>query len=168
MINVPLTNSSTLVAFIDDEDEDLICCKKWCATGPNWSPNGPNITKSNLIYALATDWSAFMHYLLLPDVPLGLTRDHKNRNGLDNRRNNLRICTRSQNQYNRAKQLNNTSGFKGVCWVPRRNKWRVDITVDKKRISLGYFSDVIEAALAYDRAALLYHGEFAQLNFPQE
>ncbi len=85
--------------------------------------------------------------------------DHRNGNGLDNRRRNLRPCTHSQNLSNRGKQRNNTSGFKGVC--QHGKKWRAKIWVDRRQIHLGYFNHKHNAALAYKNAARKYHGEFA-------
>jgi hypothetical protein len=96
----------------------------------------------------------------------GLEVDHDNGNRLDNRRENLRPATKSQNMSNRGPFLNNKSGFKGVCWHKRRQKWIAQIHVSGKRTHLGYFDDPIAAARAYDAAALELHGAFARLNFP--
>ncbi len=83
---------------------------------------------------------------------------------LDNRDTNLRICTSSQNQHNRKKNKNNSSGFKGVH--KHRKTWVAGIRVNNKLIHLGVFADPVEGAKAYDEAALELHGEFAVLNFP--
>jgi hypothetical protein len=90
--------------------------------------------------------------------------DHKNGNTLDDRRSNLRKSTSSQSAMNRRMRSDNSSGYKGVVW--HGYNWRVMITVRKRKITVGMFKDVVEAAKAYDRAALKYHGEFASLNFP--
>lgn len=92
--------------------------------------------------------------------------DHKDLNGLNNRRGNLRPCTHAQNLANVAKSINNSSGFKGVTWDKATQKWRASIMVNWRYISLGRFLDLEEAARAYDAAALSYYGEFARLNFP--
>ncbi len=63
---------------------------------------------------------------------------------------------------------NNKAGFKGIFWCEIPKKWRVQIYINSRSASLGYFSDKIEAARAYDRAAIQHHGEFARLNFPRE
>jgi hypothetical protein len=93
--------------------------------------------------------------------------DHKNRDGLDNRKSNLRLATRSQNNYNRRKKKG-SSKYRGVCYCKRRKEWRGYITYNKIYKSLGYFKTEEGAARAYDEAAKIYHGEFAMLNFPDE
>jgi len=101
--------------------------------------------------------------------PKGLLVDHRNLNRLDNRRENLRTATHSQNMQNRVKiRVKTTSQFIGVHWDPVERKWRAQISHQKKHLYLGRFQNEIDAAKAYDRAAIKYHTEFARLNFPQE
>lgn len=88
--------------------------------------------------------------------------DHRNGNGLDNRRSNLRVCTESQDLGNSKLRKDNTSGYKGVHFF--HGRWRARIAINGKRISLGMFSDPWEAAQAYNIAALTQWGEFARLN----
>ena len=90
--------------------------------------------------------------------------DHINQDRLDNRRSNLRPATRNQNRHNQGKYRNNASGFKGVCWHKHIKKWAAYIRVGGKRIHLGYYTNKLEAAEAYNEAARKYHGEFAHLN----
>lgn len=89
--------------------------------------------------------------------------DHKDGDSLNNSFENLRDATASQNVRNRGKLKSNTSGWKGVSFHKGTQKWCASITVDRKRIYLGYFDDVKEAAEAYIFAALEHHGEFAKV-----
>lgn len=107
----------------------------------------------------------FLHrFIIEPSAHVKV--DHKNHNGLDNRRANLRLSDSSQNNANSRLRFNNTSGFKGVSWRKRDNSWRVVVLWRNKPIHVGQFKDIIEAALAYDAKARELHGEFAVLNFP--
>jgi hypothetical protein len=100
--------------------------------------------------------------------PKGLLVDHINGDGLDNRRDNLRVATHSQNSCNRRKQKNTTSKFIGAHLDKRTSRWIAQIMYQRKMIHLGTFDNEIDAARAYDAAAKKYHGEFARLNFPEE
>ncbi len=102
-------------------------------------------------------------------APKGLQVDHKNWDTLDNRRANLRLATRAENIHNRRKRSTKTiSRYTGVHLDKETGRWVARIQYQGKRIWLGSFESEIEAARAYDRAALKYHGEFARLNFPRE
>lgn len=94
----------------------------------------------------------------------GFQVDHKNGDSLDNRRCNLRLCTQSENLRNRGMRVDNKSGYKGVHWNNNCKRWHAQIKLDKRVIYLGVFREKIEAAKAYNDAAVLYHGEFARLN----
>jgi len=91
--------------------------------------------------------------------------DHIDGNGLDNRRTNLRIVTSKQNQWNMRIPKNNTSGYKGVTYHAESGKWRARISFGNKQSeSLGLFTSKENAALAWNKAALKYRGEYARLN----
>lgn len=98
------------------------------------------------------------------DAPDGMHVDHINGDGLDNRRENLRVCSPMQNLWNSKKQTN-TSGFKGVTKRASDKAFIARIRVNYKLISLGSFADPIDAAKAYDAAARAHFGEFARTNF---
>jgi len=89
--------------------------------------------------------------------------DHRDNNGLNNIRLNLRIATKSTNEANSQKR-GNKSPYKGITWIPSRNKWQAQITVNYTHKSLGYFDNPWDAAQAYNIAALAAWGEFAVLN----
>jgi len=146
-------------ALVDDEDYGRLNKDKWYA-----EKNGKtfyaarNIRNSDGKRALSK-----MHRELMGN-PVGKLIDHKDENGLNNQKYNLRVCTRSQNQMNRGKTKNNTSGYKGVSWHRRIKKWGAHIRANNKLKHLGYFDNKNDAAKAYNEAATEYHGEFAQLN----
>jgi len=146
------------VARVDEEQFEWLNAWKWCAHKGR-----------NTWYAVRRDYSGdkpkmvSMHRLLLGPPP-GMETDHRNGDGLDNRRSNLRACTRRQNQMNKRKQTGCMGRFKGVCWSRPKRKWWAYIKISGKQCSLGYFDDDREAALAYNAAALEHFGEFARLN----
>jgi hypothetical protein len=149
-------------AIVDPADYDALCRFKWRLN-----------RSSRTFYAFCT---VSRGPLLKPRViwmhrqvanpPDGLLVDHINHNGLDNRRSNLRFATDSTNQQNARKSITKTtSRFKGVDFVKPTGKWRARIAVAGKRLFLGSFTDELDAALVYDRAALKFFGEFACTNF---
>lgn len=99
------------------------------------------------------------------DAQPGQVVDHINGDRMDNRRENLRLCTVAENIRNQKRRASK-SGFKGV--VQKRGRWQASYTYEGKRIYLGYFATAEEAACAYDRAAREAFGEFALLNFPDD
>ena len=102
-------------------------------------------------------------------VSKGYGVDHINGNGLDNRRCNLRPATHQQGAHNMSKPCTNRSGYKGVSIISRTNQWQVNIKIDRKTKRLGVFpiNQLEEAARCYDKGAVKYFGEFANLNFPK-
>jgi len=92
--------------------------------------------------------------------------DHIDGDGLNNCESNLRICTHAENGRNRQLRKYAYSGFLGVSWDKKSNKWRAQICINYKTIPLGAFENAQDAARARDEAALKYHGQFARLNFP--
>ena len=117
------------------------------------------------IYALAHIGGRHvrMHRLITGDKRSHI--DHKNRDGLDNRRSNLREATSSQNGANTRQRINNTSGFKGVAYCKQTGTWRALIMVNRKTSCLGRYPTPEAAARAYDDAAVGAFGEFARTNF---
>lgn len=147
---IPLTQGKE--AIVDDEIYEYLTCWSWhYSTG----------------YAKRCDWNngksriVRMHHFVLP-LKEGMQVDHINGNGLDNRRENLRLVTKSQNMMNRGTQKNSTSGFKGVN--KHQGKWRAYILENRRQRHLGMFNTKEEAALAYNEAAKVIHGEYARLN----
>jgi len=109
-----------------------------------------------------------IHNLILDHDPnkSDLVVDHINGNVLDNRKGNLRLCTRAENARNLKKSKSNTSGYIGVSKLGK--KWQAQLRFNGKRYYLGVFEDKVGAAKVRDRKAIELHGEFAKLNFPRE
>ncbi len=103
-----------------------------------------------------------MHRIIM-DAPEGMEVDHRDRNKLNNVRENLRICTSSENHRNQPPR-GGSSIYKGVSWNRRDKCWQVRIGVNGKQLSVGTFGDEVEAAISYNEAAMKYHGDFAWLN----
>lgn len=162
-IPVKLRNiKASVPAFIDDEDFSKVMKHKWYVDecGKN------SYARTFISYKSKSGWrtrSCSMHRMLLKP-PEKFDVDHINGNGLDNRRSNLRICTREQNLRNR--KINKTKGVKGVHWHETAEKWCAQITHNGKCQHIGLFQDRDEAAKAYDNKAKELFGEFANLNFP--
>jgi hypothetical protein len=109
----------------------------------------------------ANKWGS-MHRMLLKPKPHELI-DHKDHNGLNNTRSNLRVCCNLLNHRNGLTHKDNSCGYKGVSFDARKNKYRARIFFERE-IWLGYFLTPIDAAIAYNAAAKKYFGEFAKLN----
>src|ERR1051325_317064 len=161
-MEIPLTNGG--VALIDDSDYPIVESLLW-----HWWTQPPrNLTK----YAIASRWENGvrfhfrMHRLIIGVTDRRIPVDHRNRNGLDNRRENIRIATPTQSAANVGLRRNSLSGYKGVTWHKGDCEWHARIRCNNVVYFLGAFTDRIEAALAYDKAAVELFGEFAYLNFP--
>ncbi len=150
------------IALVDAADYDWLSQWKWYA---RWDKKMHSFYAWRSVKVSGKVKSTAMSRLIT-NAPRGTVVDHWNHNTLDNRRFNLRPCPTRHNRFNNQKQANNTSGFKGVCLNNDKTAWKAYIKVDGKRLHLGYFplDKKQEAADAYDRAALLYHGEFALTN----
>ena len=163
MKEIPLTQGK--VALVDDADFNLLDQHKWTA-----SPRKQTVYAKSDQRVTRGCACVYMHvFLMKPGAERAV--DHINGNGLDNRRGNLRVCTKSQNQGNRRKGLfrNGTecsSKYKGVYWNKRDRRWRAQIRQKSKCIYLGNFRNEHDAAMAYDAKARELFGEFARTNFP--
>jgi hypothetical protein len=102
-----------------------------------------------------------LHRIIMGE-PEGLEVDHRDGNGLNNRRVNLRIATRAQNGKNQRTPRNNVSGFKGVYWDSRKSRWRAQITADGRTYRLGLHRNLEAAVAAYAEASKTFHGEFGR------
>jgi len=101
---------------------------------------------------------------MITGAPVGMDVDHINFDGLDNRKSNLRVCTRGQNKCNARIPGRGTSQYRGVCLCKPSGKWVASIQFNSKKYSLGSYYSESEAACAYNRAASKYFGDCAYLN----
>jgi hypothetical protein len=148
------------VALVDDEDYDNIIHPKWYRT----------ISKYG-VYADRARWDSLLHkyirermHRVIMNAPKGLQIDHINHNTLDNRKSNLRIVTGTYNLANQRNIKGGTSKFKGVVWHKKGKKWMARIGKHGLYEYLGLFVNEIDAAIAYNTAAIRLYGEFAFLN----
>lgn len=155
MVKIELGNNQ--FAIVDFEDYEYLNELKW-----HIYKNGNHLYAKCAFYENKKQKNILMHRLILE--PKGKIIDHINGNGLDNRKCNLRICERHENALNRKKNINNVSGFKGVSWFKHSQKWRAQIQYKKIVYYLGSYENPIDAAKAYNKAAIKFHGEFANLN----
>ena len=136
------------IALVDDEDYDYIKQRKWSLNNTGY----------------ATSSLGFMHRVII-GTPTGMCTDHINHDKLDNRKSNLRICTKSQNQGNlKIITRKKSSKYKGVSWCKKAQRWMVKINDNGKQRHVGVFKSEIEAAKRYDKEATLVFGEFALIN----
>ena len=157
MKEIKLTQNK--VALVDDEDFEYLNQFKWYVLKrpyTYYAARSIRLTNGKQTLIL-------MHRVIL-NVPKGMETDHINHEGLDNRRINIRICTKNENCMNRNSYKNRSSRFRGVYWDKNCKKWRAQIGYKKKNYHLGLFLSENEAALSYDNKAIELFGEFANLN----
>ena len=150
-----------LVALVDDEDYEAAMTRRW----------HPICTNGSTLYVSSGRGRAFiyLHNFICQLHGLSASPDHANRNALDNQKRNFRLKpSASQQGANQGLRRNNTSGFKGVSWSRKSQKWEAYIMVNRHRRRLGWFDNPEDGARAYDKAAVESFGEFAALNFPDE
>ena len=165
MKKIPLSKTGKVhkgkYTLVDDEDYEYLMQWNWYA-----------IKSAKCFYAKRVEYSKGrsservfpMQNVVMKVTDKKLMVDHINMDGLDNRKSNLRIATRSQNGMNRRKSINCTSKYKGVH-LKYKNGWICQIRFNNKQKHLGVFKNEKAAAKAYDKAAIELHGEFASLNF---
>ena len=148
-----------LYAIVDDDDYDWLSQYSWITSSIGYASRYTRKTADK------KGKNIFMHREIMKCDDKTKIVDHINHNTLDNRKSNLRICTASQNQYNKVKGRGDfVSKFKGVCYLPKKHGWKASIRVNKRMIVRGVYKDEIIAAAVYNKLATIYHGEFAYLN----
>jgi AP2 domain len=164
MKEIPLTQGK--IALVDDEDYELVVQFKWYAKRPRGSRYAWYAGRQEGTGLKRPRQRTIRLHRFIMNAEKDTEVDHKNGNGLDNRRTNLRVTNRIGNQRNRGKQNNNSTGYKGVT-KHECGKWVAQMRKNGRHLYFGLFDTPEEAAEAYDNAALLHHGEFAKLNFPE-
>ncbi len=138
-------------ALIDKKDRKLCEPYRWSRTGKGG-------------YVQSSAKKLRLHRVILGLTDPSIEADHKDGNALDNRRFNLRVCTRQQNSYNQGVSKRNTSGYKGISWESRRRRWKVGLRARGKYCWVGRFHDLNVAIVAHDKKALQLQGECARLS----
>lgn len=126
--------------------------------------NSAGYVSRNGHYSGGVRTRALRLHRIIMNCPDNMEVDHINGNPLDNRRSNLRVCTKPENIQNYSKPRHNTSGYLGVSLHKRSQKWQANIRIEGKQTYLGEFESKEDAARAYNEAALKYRGQFAHLN----
>jgi hypothetical protein len=148
---ITLPTGETVI--LDDDDYSVMAGKSWSLS----SGYAARAVKGK------NGWSTMYLHREIMKPPKGMEVDHINGNRLDNRKANLRICTRTENARN-AKSSTGSSRYKGVSFDKAKNKWRSDIWINGGNKFLGYFLKEFDAAEAYNETAEIHFGEFARLN----
>jgi hypothetical protein len=161
MKTIPLGNR-TAVALVDDEDFEYLSQFHWWGKDQVLKYGGTTTYAHRKLPASEGGTNRSMHDEIMR-LPKGLMVDHKDRDGLNNQKTNLRSSTRSQNGYNCVAKK---EGKKGTWYYKKTKSWRTLITYEKNRLILGHYTSEDMAAEAYDCAAVILHEEFARLNFP--
>lgn len=141
-------------ALVDEADYDAVSQHSWTA-----------FPTKNYQYFYASNLHLGRMHRWLVGAARGVLVDHKDRNPLNNRRDNLRVCTYRQNSQNKGRRSDSRAPFKGIHW--RSGYWDASIQINGKTHQLGRFTDPESAAIAYDSAAKEHYGEFACCNFPE-
>lgn len=158
MVEIELTKG--FVALVDDVDAEKVAAFKWHVSKP-----------TRIVYASAyvprtikgVYKKMYLHRFIM-NCPKGLVVDHINGNGLDNRRENLRVCTHKENCRNKTRRIKTSYKYKGVVLDKRSNTWYARIRHDKQRVLSKAVQTEVEAAHEYNKLAIQYHKEFACLN----
>ena len=160
MQTIPLTRG--YFATVDDEDYESMMQWKWHAVVSHYK-------QKIKVYAARNPGRGgksryFLMHRVLTNAGKGVKVDHRDGNGLNNSRDNLRLCSHQQNLQNTGLSINNLSGVKGVSWSRACKKWRARFVTNRKETHLGVFDTKEEAVRAYDLEILLARGQFAVTN----
>lgn len=157
---VPISSSQGLLATVDEADHQrVLSAGPWFPLKGKYTTYATTRTRSNPV---------LMHRFILGVTGRHIEVDHADGNGLNNTRLNIRACTSVQNHGRMRRRSDNVSGYRGVSWCSRTERWMAILGRKDRKVFLGRFDDAAEAARAWDGAAREYFGSFAGLNFPAE
>lgn|SRR5574341_661910 len=156
MKQIPLSQGK--FAIVDDEDFEALTRYKWHLTNKGYAARKGYVKEKYK--------TILMHREIMGvnEASRHTFVDHSDRDTLNNTKDNLRVCSHAQNQWNKAKSDKKTSIYKGVSWDRQYSKWRVSICFGGKTRNLGRFDDELKAAEVFNREAIKCHGEFARIN----
>jgi len=140
-------------ALVDDKDFEYLNQWRWLFSDTGYALRHQHINIGLNKYKSKT----IRMHRLINKTPDGFETDHINRNKLDNQKINLRTITHQKNSFNTGLRRSNTSGYKGVYWDKFNNKWRAEIKINNKKISLGRFKNIKDALFAREVAERIYH-----------
>lgn len=155
---IPLTKGYS--AMVDDADFDWLSQWRWHA-----KPDGNSVYAQRGCKGENGKWSTLlMHRAIMGVTDRNILVDHWKGNGLNNTRENIRFCTRTQNGMNRSKNIVSSSAYKGLAWHKPSQKWRVGISINGKSTHIGLFDLEEDAARVYNQFAKQHYGAFAKYN----
>lgn len=157
MKRIPLSQGQ--LATVDDSDFSVLSSHKWYAW---WSRTTKTFYAVRSVGSGRKKRTIYMHRQIVGET--GPSVDHRDHNGLNNCRSNLRRASASENSQNCRKSIGCSSVYKGVSLLKKSNRWKAYIKIHQRQIYLGRFDTESSAAEAYNRAAKLLFGEFALLN----
>lgn len=153
-----------MVALVDDDIYDFLNQWKWRAHKGRVTFYANRTSKVSDGIPYSKRHTVLMHRVIMGVSNPSLLVDHKDYNGLNNQRGNLRVCTVGENNRHRRSAKNSSSKYLGVSFCKEKGLWAAAIFVNSKQKRLGRFKKEKDAAIAYNNAAKLFHGEFANLN----
>lgn len=152
-IDISTNKHPNTFVMVDDEDFEWLNQWKWNLSTSGYARRTQHIETKFKKHISRIVW---MHRII-NKTPKGLITDHRNQDRLDNTRKNLRTANKSLNGINRGKQKNNSSGYKGVYWHRKANRWMADITIKGKYIYLGLYCSIEDAIIARKKGEKKYH-----------
>lgn len=151
-------------AMVDAADADLVSGYNWFADMKVRADGSIKTLYASRSERIGKKIIVIRMHRVIDGTTPGLETDHRNGNGLDNRRENLRAATKTQQRHNQRIAINNVSGVKGVGFHKARKKWHAYISVGNKQRHVGIFATLEEAKIAREKAVMELHGEFGRVS----